>query len=74
MKSSLVNLTYHIELLPGEKLHLPEARVESVGEGRWVITVQPATGSFQPPLRSHAGFLHGYAPEDEGLYDADPAR
>jgi hypothetical protein len=74
MKSSLVNLTYRIELLPGEKLHLPEARVESVGEGRWVITVQPVTGSSHTPVRSHAGFLHGYAPEDEGLYDADPTQ
>jgi hypothetical protein len=74
MKSSLVNLTYHIELLPGEKLRLPETLVESVGEGRWVITVQPANGSLRTPLRNHAAFLHGYAPEDEGLYDADPTR
>jgi hypothetical protein len=74
MKSHLVNLTYHIELLPGEKLHLPEALVESIGAGRWEITVQPANGSLRTPLRNHAAFLHGYAPEDEGLSDADPAR
>ena len=73
MKSSLVNLTYHIELLPGEKLHLPEALVESISEGRWVITVQPANASFSTLLRNQATFLHGFAPEAEGLYDPDPA-
>ena len=74
MKSNLVHLTYQIELLPGEKLHLPDALVESVGEGRWLITVQPVNGSIVPSHRRHTAFLNGYAPEDEGLYDADPAR
>jgi predicted DNA-binding antitoxin AbrB/MazE fold protein len=26
------------------------------------------------PLRDHSAFLNSYAPEDEGLYDAYPAR
>jgi hypothetical protein len=71
MKSNLVNLTYRVELNPGEKLLLPEALVESVGAGRWLITVQPL-----PPaaMRDHRAFLNGYAPEDEGLYDDGPGR
>ena len=62
-----LELTYEIELNPGEKLILPAALVDSVGPGRWMITVQPL-----PPasaLRDHSAFLRGYAPEDEGLYD-----
>jgi len=70
MRSGLVNLTYEIELQPGEKLSLPESIVENVGAGRWVIIIQPLT-SVTPhtPIRSHDAFLNSYAPEDEGLYD-----
>jgi hypothetical protein len=71
MESQLINLTYEIELQPGEKLTLPVSLVESVGAGRWVITIQPKTTS---PIitRSHEAFLKGYALEDEGLYDNYP--
>ncbi|WP_225896461.1 hypothetical protein [Amazonocrinis nigriterrae] len=41
MISKVVNLTYEIELQPGEKLSLPESIVESVGAGNWIITIQP---------------------------------
>jgi hypothetical protein len=69
MKSDLVNLIYEIELQPGEKLALPEALLDSVGAGRWLITVQPILAEPLPPLiRSHSAFLNSYAPEDEGLY------
>jgi hypothetical protein len=71
MKDELVQLTYEIELKPGEQLRLPEALVAGIGPGRWRLTLQPI---LQPPARSHAAFLNGYAPEDEGLYDAYPAR
>jgi hypothetical protein len=70
MKSSLLNLTYEIEIQPGEKLVLPESLVESVGEGRWVITIQPADSGAS--IRDHRAFLSSYAPEDEGLYDDYP--
>ena len=70
MKDELVQLTYEIELQPGEELHLPEALVAAIGPGRWRLTLQPVR---LPPLRSHAAFLNSYAPEDEGLYDAYPA-
>ena|SRR5262245_46660554 len=69
MKSSLLNLTYEIELKSGEKFSLPEALVESIGEGRWIITVRPADST--PPIRNHSAFLSSYGPEDEGLYDDD---
>ncbi|QSJ16700.1 hypothetical protein JYQ62_34315 [Nostoc sp. UHCC 0702] len=71
MKSKVVNLTYEIELKPGEKLSLPESIVESVGAGNWIITIQPKpTSSVITP--SHDAFLNSYAPEDEGLYDDYP--
>jgi hypothetical protein len=72
MKDTLVKLTYEIELEPGEKLTLPQALSDSVGAGRWLITVRPLP-SPSPP-RAHRAFLSSYAPEDEGLYDDDPAR
>jgi hypothetical protein len=71
MKDQLVRLTYEIELQPGEELRLPDALRASIGPGRWRLTIQPV---YRPPGRSHAAFLNSYAPEDEGLYDAYPAR
>jgi len=73
MKEKVVNLTYEIDLQPGEKLTLPESLVESVGAGSWIITVQPKQ-SYPVITRSHDGFLKGYALEDEGLYDDYPSR
>ncbi len=72
MQNQPLELTYEIELKPGERLMLPDALVNSVGPGRWLVTVQPL-----PPasaVRDHAPFLRGYAPEDEGLYDDCAAR
>lgn len=71
MKDELVRLTYEIELQPGEQLRLPEALVAGIGPGRWRLTIQPVR---RPPVRSHSAFLDSYVPEDEGLYDAYPAR
>jgi hypothetical protein len=73
MKQEPSQLTFTVELAPGEKLTLPHALVESVGPGRWLLTVRPWTGAPMPPVRCHDAFLNGYAPEDEGLYD-DGAR
>jgi hypothetical protein len=71
MSERVRHLEYEVELQPGEKLTLPSALVESVGAGRWIITVEPAGAA---PVRGHGAFLNGYAPEDEGLYDDDPGR
>ena len=70
MENSLVNLTYEIELKPGEKLTLPESLSAHINAGRWLITIHP----LPTPLRSHSAFLNSYAPEDEGLYDDYPPR
>ncbi len=70
MKDELVRLTCEIELQPGEQLRLPESLMARIGPGRWRLTVQSVR---RRPMRSHAAFLNGYAPEDEGLYDAYPA-
>jgi len=68
MKNSLVNLTYEVELEPGERLTLPESLIAHLGAGRWLITIHP----LPAPIRSHSAFLNSYAPEDEGLYDDYP--
>jgi hypothetical protein len=68
MKNQIRRLACEIELQPGEKLSLPQALIESVGAGRWVITVEPA-GHDEAPIRGHGAFLNGYVAEDEGLYD-----
>ena len=73
MKSYLTQLTYEIELQPGEKLALPESLVNTVSEGRWQITIQPLpTNGNSISIRDHSAFLNSYAPSDEGLYDDYP--
>lgn len=63
-------LTYDVELRPGETLRLPPSIAERVGPGRWRITIAPlGTEESTPSVRGHSAFLSGYAPEDEGLYD-----
>ncbi len=75
VKSDLVNMTFEIELQPGEKLSLPESLANSIGPGRWLITVQPLdTPDAFASIRDHSAFLNSYAPEDEGLYDDYPPR
>jgi hypothetical protein len=67
-------LTCEIELKPGQELRLPRSLLDQVGPGRWLITLQPLGPEAAAPVRDHRAFLNSYAPEDEGLYDADPAR
>jgi D-lyxose ketol-isomerase len=70
MRTQLVQLTYEVELQPGEQLALPPELSASVGEGRWLVTIQPLPLSSDPsPVRNHNAFLNSYASEDEGLYD-----
>ena len=71
MKSSLINLTYEIEIKPGETLTLPKSLVEQIGAGSWIISIQPKLDENRK-IRVHNAFLNGYAPEDEGLYDDYP--
>jgi hypothetical protein len=58
-----------VELETGEKLALPPALVESVGPGRWLVTVRRLPDQVSPAVRRRDAFLNGYAAEDEGLYD-----
>ncbi len=71
MKSYLMNLTYEIEVQPGETLTLPQSIVEQVGVGSWIITIQPKPEETEK-IRNHNAFLKGYSLEDEGLYDDYP--
>jgi len=72
MKSDLLNITYEIEIKPGEKFELPQAITDNINAGRWIITIQLAESPM--PVRDHSAFLNSYSPEDEGLYDDDAAR
>ena len=67
MNHHRVELTYEVELGPGEKLTLPRSLADAVGPGRWIITVQPLPAGS--PVREHSAFLRSFGPEDEGLYD-----
>lgn len=69
MESELINLSYEIELKPGEKLTLPESLINSLGAGRWLITIVQQHTTASGITQTHDAFLKGYAPEDEGLYD-----
>jgi hypothetical protein len=64
MKNQLLNLTFEVEIRAGEKLSIPDTLIEGIGEGKWLITIQPNLST-----RSHNSFLNSYSPEDEGLYD-----
>ena len=71
MNAKLLNLTYEIEVLPGEKLTLPDSLLDKIDAGRWIITIQPSTEeNISVASRSHDAFLNGYDIEDEGLYDS----
>lgn len=69
MKHGQSELEFAIEVRPGEKLALPQELVESVGPGRWIVSVRPWDETDVAGIRLHDAFLRGYAPEDEGLYD-----
>lgn len=60
-------LTYEIELKPGEKLSLPESLTNNLSPGHWVVSIR----KLQAPeiAQIYDAFLNSYAPEDEGLYD-----
>ncbi len=75
MNPPLVNLSCEIELQTGEKLALPDAIVQQIGAGRWLVSIVPITDTAQTSAnRYHDAFLNSYAPEDEGLYDDYSAR
>jgi hypothetical protein len=74
MNSKVLNLTYEVELQAGEKLSLPDSLLNSIGAGRWVVTIQSIAPEESMSMLDHTAFLNGYAPEDEGLYDDYPTR
>jgi hypothetical protein len=68
-------LNFSVALGPGEKLSLPQAIIDTIGPGRWTISISPEDAApGHPPIRDHSAFLDSYGPEDEGLYDDLAAR
>jgi len=76
MQSSLINLTYEIELIDGEVFLFPEDAVKRLSPGKWWINIRPvpAQNNIGNQIRGHGAFLNSYAAEDEGLYDDYPTR
>ena len=70
MQSKLAEITFDVELQPGEPLRLPKEAAEIVGPGHWLVSIRPAAkAGHNSPLRDHTSFLNSYVPDDEGLYD-----
>jgi hypothetical protein len=70
MQSKVTEITYDVTLQPGEALSLPQDAAQILGPGHWLVSIRPADlASPQDSIRSHAAFLNGYSPEDDGLYD-----
>lgn len=75
MPTNTGQLTWEVELQPGERFRLPSALADRVGPGHWLITITPlAAPETGGPVRDHSAFLNSYVAEDEGLYDDHPAR
>ncbi|MEX0783798.1 MAG: hypothetical protein WD557_14235 [Dehalococcoidia bacterium] len=67
MRIETVQRKYRIQVAESDRQQLPEPLREVLGEGDWLVTVEPADDGTL--LRDHSSLLSGYAPEDEGLYD-----
>ncbi len=80
MQSNLTEITYDIELRPGEMLSLPKDAANILGPGHWLVTIKPvqqsADGTHREgdSTRDHTAFLNSYVTEDEGLYNDYSAR
>ena len=74
MQSKLPEITYDIQLKPGELLSLPKEAAQIVGPGHWQVTIRPTdVAATEKSVRNHSAFLNSFAPEDDGLYDDYPA-
>jgi hypothetical protein len=70
MESKPFEITYDVQLLPGEALSLPKEAAAIVGPGHWLVSIRPADdNSDRQFVRDHTAFLNSYSAEDEGLYD-----
>ena len=70
MQSTLVNMTYEVELKKGDKFSFPKEAIKQLKTGKWLISIRPASKELEVrPIRGHGAFLNGYVEEDEGLYD-----
>jgi len=75
MQANVTQFSFSVELQPGEKLSLPQAVVDTIGPGRWHVSICTLEDNGKDePIRDHSAFLDSYGPEDEGLYDDFAAR
>jgi hypothetical protein len=68
LNSDFNEITFDLQLQPGEPLQLPKEAAAIVGPGHWLVSVRPADCQ-SGPVRDHSAFVNSFAPEDEGLYD-----
>ena len=64
-----MEITYVVELKPGQPLSLPNEAAQIIGPGRWQISIRPFEPGTGEAVREHSAFLNSFAPEDEGLHD-----
>jgi hypothetical protein len=70
MQTKVTEITYDVELRPGEALTLPADAAAIIGPGRWRVSITSGeNGLNKESVRDHSAFLNSYVPEDEGLYD-----
>ncbi|MDZ7343428.1 MAG: hypothetical protein ONA90_02815 [candidate division KSB1 bacterium] len=75
MQSTLLNLTYEVELKEGEAFSFPEDAAKQIKPGKWVISISPADKMLDSkPIRGYGAFLNSYVDDDEGIYDDYPTR
>ena len=73
MPTQSAEMTYDIQLKPGEAMTLPAEAAKILGPGHWLVSIRPIDA--QPAIdgcRDHSAFLNSYSQEDEGLYDDYP--
>jgi len=66
-----MSVTLNDEKLISELSKVSDSVEVRTSNGRFLGTFVPARPI---PVRGHGAFLASYAPEDEGLYDADAGR
>ncbi len=52
MESKFIEITFDVQLQPGEPLYLPQDAAAIIGPGHWLVSIRPA----DTPVRDHGDF------------------
>ncbi len=67
MEKKRIDLSWEIEIGPGEKLMLSRELVDIVGPGRWLLTLSHLDEQQPGRIRDQRPFLQSYAPDDDAV-------